>query len=302
MRKVNFFMVGAPKTATTAISEYLRAHSNVFMCDPKEPYYFSSDIGPSPYAKNPRQYLDLFLGVLPSHTVIAEASTGYLMSARAYQQIYEFNPLAKILVTLRNPIDLVQAWHSEMLYAGEESERDLERAWALQEERARGRLLPKMCTRPLLLQYKRVGLLGAGLEKFIRRFGKSQVSWILFDDFKANPRAEYQKLLEFLDLPIELPDEFAKINGSKQHRLPILGQSVRYLRRRFAMPINMAYGLMGVHTTGIIVKLDKLNTKTVDRPSGQADFRNHLKSVFRPDIELLESLLDRDLAHWYDKR
>jgi len=299
MMKVNFFMVGAPKTATTAISQYLGAHTNVFMCDPKEPYYFSSDIGPSPFAKGPRQYLDLFSGVLPNHTVVAEASASYLMSASACQKIYDFNPDAKILVTLRNPVDLVYAWHSEMLYAGEESERDFERAWALQGERARGRSLPKLCTRPLLLQYERVGMLGAGLEKFIQRFGRSQVSWILFDDFKADPRAEYQRLLQFLNLPIEIPDQFSKINGNKQHRVPILGRSVRYLRQRFASPINMAYGMFGVHTSGIMVKLDRLNTKTVDRPCGQTAFRNHLKSVFRPDIQLLERLVQRDLARWY---
>lgn len=299
MNKVNFFMVGAPKTATTAISQYLRAHSQVFMCDPKEPYYFSSDIGPSPFARNLRQYLDLFSGALPSHTVVAEASASYLMSATACDQIYEFNPSAKILVTLRNPVDLVYAWHSEMLYAGEESERDFERAWVLQKERARGRSLPKMCTRPLLLQYENVGLLGEGLEKFLQRFGKSQVSWILFDDFKADPRAEYQRLLEFLDLPIEMPERFSKINGNKQHRFPILGQAARYLRQHFASPINMAYGILGVHTSGLMVKLDKLNTRTIDRPPGQIAFRNHLKSVFRADIQLLEGLVKRDLARWY---
>ena len=299
MKKVNFFMVGAPKTATTAISQYLRGHTQVFMCDPKEPYFFSSDVGPSPYAKNSRQYLDLFSGVSQQHTVVAEASAAYLMSAEACQNIYDFNPHAKILVTLRNPVDLVFAWHSEMLYAGEESERDFERAWALQEQRARGESLPTLCTRPLLLQYEKVGLLGMGLKKFMERFGRSQVSWIVFDDFKADPRAEYRKLLEFLDLPIELPNHFPKVNGSKQHRLPLLGRSVRYLRQRFANPINLAYGALGVHTSGLMGHLDKLNTKKVDRPTGHVDFRNHLKAVFRDDVKLLESLIDRDLGGWY---
>jgi Sulfotransferase domain len=299
MRKANFFMVGGPKTATTALSQYLRTHSNVFVCDPKEPYYFSSDVGPSPYARTAKQYMELFSGALPSQTTIVEASVSYLMSAEAYKLIYEFNPQAKILVTLRNPVDLVHAWHSEMLYAGEEGEKDFERAWGLQEERAQGRSLPTLCTRPLLLQYKKVGLLGEGLEKYIRRFGKSQVACMVFDDFKADPRAEYQKLLKFLNLPMEIPEHFAKINGNKLHRVPVLGRSVRYLRQRLAVPIGMAYGALGVHGSGFMVTLDKLNTKMVERAPGRTAFRNHLKAVFRPDVERLESLIDRDLSHWY---
>jgi hypothetical protein len=36
-RKPNFFIVGAPKCGTTALSEYLRSHPDVFFSSPKEP-------------------------------------------------------------------------------------------------------------------------------------------------------------------------------------------------------------------------------------------------------------------------
>ena len=39
----NFFIVGAPKCGTTALYEYLSSHPDVFLCDPKEPNYFSCD-------------------------------------------------------------------------------------------------------------------------------------------------------------------------------------------------------------------------------------------------------------------
>jgi len=42
MPKPNFFIVGAPRCGTTALSEYLRGHPNVFMCHPKEPFYFAT--------------------------------------------------------------------------------------------------------------------------------------------------------------------------------------------------------------------------------------------------------------------
>jgi len=298
MASLNFFMVGAPKTATTTISQYLRTHPNVFMCEPKEPYFFSTDIGPCPYARDLRQYLRLFAGALPQHTVVAEASTSYLSSDVACQKIFEFNPQAKILVTLRNPVDVVHAWHSEMLYAGEESVEDFGQAWALQDRRARGEEFSHFCTRPPLLQYKKMGLLGAGLKKYIDQFGRSRVCWILFDDFRADPRAEYLRLLEFLELPLEVPEQFSSFNVNKRHRSAMLGKSARFLRQRLARPMNATFKLLGLHRSGLMDRLDRINTRRVERAPLPPDMRERLTSEFRGDIQLLESLIGRDLTEW----
>ncbi len=301
MASPNFFMVGAPKTATTALSQYLRMHPNVFMCEPKEPYYFCSDIGPSPYARDLRQYLRLFAAASPQHIVVAEASTSYLSSDVACQRIFDFNPEAKIVVTLRNPVDLVHAWHSEMLYAGEESIEDFMQAWALQERRARGQELSHLCTRPSLLQYKKIGMLGAGLKKYLDQFGKSRVCWILFDDFIADPHAEYLRLLEFLQLPREVPQHFATVNSNRRHRSPMLGKSARFLRQRLARPMNAAFGLVGMHRSGLMDRLDRINTRTAERPPLPLGVREQLNTEFRSDIQLLESLIGRDLSLWYHR-
>jgi hypothetical protein len=49
VRKPNFVIIGAPKYGTTAMSEYLRSHPNVFMSNPKETGFFSKDVVPSHY-------------------------------------------------------------------------------------------------------------------------------------------------------------------------------------------------------------------------------------------------------------
>ena len=40
----NLFIIGAPKSGTTSLYQYLRSHPNIFMCTPKEPNYFSNDL------------------------------------------------------------------------------------------------------------------------------------------------------------------------------------------------------------------------------------------------------------------
>ena len=60
MTRPNFFIVGAPKCGTTALSEYLREHPNAFLCQPKEPHYFATDFPTHRYVTKEEAYLKLF--------------------------------------------------------------------------------------------------------------------------------------------------------------------------------------------------------------------------------------------------
>ena len=44
VKRPNTFIIGAPKSGTTALANYLSHHPNAFLCYPKEPSYWSSDI------------------------------------------------------------------------------------------------------------------------------------------------------------------------------------------------------------------------------------------------------------------
>ena len=45
-RKPNFLIVGAAKSGTTALAEYLRQHPDIYIPEIKEPRYFISEIIP----------------------------------------------------------------------------------------------------------------------------------------------------------------------------------------------------------------------------------------------------------------
>jgi len=149
----NFFIIGAPKTGTTALSEYLKDHPNIFFCPVKEPHFF--DLDTSKRLKlNLQTYLSLFAEADPAlHQAVGEGSTGYLFSKVAVSEILKFNPNSKFIVMLRNPVDLVQSWHSEMYYEGVEDVVDFEKAWKLEQERRQGRNIPKSCWEPKKLFY-----------------------------------------------------------------------------------------------------------------------------------------------------
>ena len=81
MKKPNFFIIGAPKCGTTALARYLSEHNDIFMCQPKEPNYFSSDLPMrQPGVESIDEYLNLFSDADDSCKAVGEASVWYLYS------------------------------------------------------------------------------------------------------------------------------------------------------------------------------------------------------------------------------
>ena len=88
------------------------------------------------------QYLKLFDSAPPSTVAIGEGSTVYLASSNAVQRIIAFQPNAKFIVMLRNPVDLVVSSHMQEQSHLNENVESFETAWQLQDERCQGNMMP----------------------------------------------------------------------------------------------------------------------------------------------------------------
>lgn len=282
------------------MSEYLRTHPNVFMSMPKEPNFFSSELGLN--RRSMEQYVNLFARSNAKHTVIAEASTTYMYSQFALEKIRQFNPDAKLLVMLRRPSDLVYAVHGQCVLASLETETDFETAWALQTTRAEGKNLPPGCPSYKVLQYKWIASIGSQVESLFQIFPRMQVHIILLDDLAADPRSEYLRLLSFLGLPDDGRTDFPRINEAKSHKWLWLGQVSRQLRRRLNKPYFMLRQKTRFHGTGLLRMIDYVNTETRSRAPLSPEFRRYLDEVYCDEVKLLEELLGRDLRAWYGAR
>ena len=158
----NFYIVGAPKCGTTAIATYLGEHPCIFMSNPKEPFYLCSDFsGLRQYTRvrTISEYNALFSGRRKEHIVVGEGSTEYLRSAVAIPAILDYNPSAKFLVLLRNPVELVHAFHQTQVFTMSEDISSFEDAWRMQNLRSERRNIPLTCIYPCLLKYREVGCL-----------------------------------------------------------------------------------------------------------------------------------------------
>ena len=297
--KPNFFIVGAPKCGTTALYEYLRPHPNIFMPKVKEPHFFAQDLGTYPFVKTLEEYTRLFADSTEQHTRVGEASVYYLRSSTALANIHEFNPDAKIIAMFRNPVEMVHALHSQLLYVSEESESDFETAWRLQEQRSQGVGLPPGSRGAFLVQYAQVGQFGTQTKRLLSIFPPAQVKLILYDDFAASPKQVYDEVMHFLDLPPDQRTEFPRINESKRTRLTWLRNFYRKppppLRTAFRS-LKRAMGSEGI--SAVTKRIVSLNTVKERRQPLSPAFRAELVGAFRDEVALLSRLLNRDLSHW----
>lgn len=297
----NLFLVGAPKCGTTALATYLGDHPAIFMSTPKEPHYFATDFPRHRLITDEASYLDLFRNGSNTHNVAGEASVHYLYSREAIRNIHNFNPDAKLIAMLRNPIEMVYSLHSQALHTTDEDEHDFVRAWALQGNRKVGRNLPRNCRTPEVLMYGEIGRYGEQVERMLSIFPKEQVKIILFDDFKHDVRAIYEETLAFLGVTSDGRQQFAVINANKMRHSYQLARWVinppRFARNTWAF-LKRLFGLSDDAGQAIGDWIERVNEKVTPRPPMPHEVRLMLELAYKDDISKLAALLDRDLSHW----
>jgi hypothetical protein len=292
MKKPSLFVIGAPKCGTTALCAYLASHPAVCFSEPKEAKYFHSD-----FANEHRlcttedQYLKSFAHQQASDQILAEGTVWYLFSQVAVKQILAFNPSAKFVVMLRNPVDLSYSLHGQLLYGGDEDVADFTRAWQLQEARAAGRDLPRYCRDPKSVQYSQVASLGEQVQRLLQSVPKERVLFLVFDDFIKDAGASYRQVLEFAGLEDDGRQDFPKVNENRVLR-PGLLPKVMF----FAAAVKRRLGLR--RSFGVWKKMQPALSETKKRAPMDLALRTTLQNHFAADVALLSQQVGRDLSHW----
>jgi len=297
MRLPDLFIVGAPKCGTTALYSYLKERPDVFMPERKEPHFFASDFPTYRQVGERDAYLEMFAKA-PPDALVGEASVWYLFSEVAVRDIMRANPSARIIVMLRNPVDMVHALHNQLLHALDEDVTDFEQAWALQEARAAGRNIPRHCREPRHLQYRAVGSYASQIERLRQHVPKKQALVLLYEDFARDPAGAYAEVLRFLGLPPDGRQDFARINASRVRRSRRLAEGVHDLVTTLGPaygPIKRTVNALGLHPGRAVVRWN-------DRPQVRVPlsprFRAVLADAFREDVDRLETRLARPLDVW----
>ncbi len=204
----DFFIVGNPKSGTTALYEMLRGHPQIYMPDLKEPMFFASELPRRAHRYRVPgtldEYLDLFAGASAGQ-LVGEASASYLWSRAAAGAIAEVAPGARIVAILREPASFLRSLHLQCLQSQHESERDLRRALALEGARREGRRIPRRSRWPQVLLYSEHVRYVEQLERYRARFTAERMLILIYDDFRRDNVATVRRVLGFLGVDEERP-------------------------------------------------------------------------------------------------
>jgi len=295
----NFFLVGAPKCGTTALFDYLFQHPNVFCSDPKEPNYFATDFPSVQGPDHDAAYLDLFKDATETHQARGEASVVYMYSHAAIAAIRTRYPDARLIIMVRNPVDMVYSYHSQMLNTANESVTDFETAWRLQEARASGQSIPRQCLEPAFLQYAKMARFSQHIGAVLEHFSAQQVHIILFDDLKADPQAVFNGVTDHLGVPRCADIDFRVVNANRVQRSNVLaGMTERPAPKTIRRVLGPLKRALGLESFGLRNWLAQINMREAPRAPLAPEFRRELQVFFADEVSALEQLTGRDLSAW----
>ncbi len=299
MAKPNFFLVGAPKCATSSMYQYLRQHPDIFLTPYKQPHYFSTDLWHRhsdfyDAYMTPEGYLSLYKEA-QHETVLGEASEWYLYSSTAAEEIHKFNPDAKILILLRNPVDFLYSLHSQLLLAGEEKFQNFHEALeaTVEDRRAKGM---RVQNRFLFgVEYRKAAQFCHQIERYRALFPPEQIKIVLFDDIKGDPSGSFADICRFLQVDPTFQPDFNVVNPAKTIRSQTLMKLFwtqspfkKIITRRLPQTWRLAM-------SGAVMKLA---TREQKRAPLNAALRQRLREEFTPEVERLGAMINRDLSAW----
>ncbi|MGB3074980.1 MAG: sulfotransferase [Chitinophagales bacterium] len=296
--KPGFFVVGAPKSGTTSLYEYLKQHPQVYLPRIKELNFFCTDL----HFRFPLLDEQKFLAYYKDYKneiAIGEVSVWNLYSTIAAHQIQVFNPEAKIIILLRNPVDMMYALHSNHVFNDNENITDFEEALNAQAERKKGlRISPAIKCPVEGLYYFDVASYALQVKKYLELFGAENVKVILFDDFTADTEIIYLDILRFIGVDEMLPVAFKVYNASKTIRSGFIRQLTVHTPSIIKKAGKWIFPHQSARRDWLMYWLWKVNTKERKRSALNPELRKKISLMMKAEIDTLEKILGRNLDQW----
>jgi hypothetical protein len=303
--KVNLFLVGAPKAGTTSIFFNLNQHDKIFFPKEKELHYFCKDIHRDSDAfhgkqlhfkvREEDQYSGFYKNVLEAD-VLGDASTSYLYSKDAAKNIYDYNPDAKILICLREPVSLMYSWYHYLYSRSDEVVDNFEEALNLQKERSTGSNIPTSCMAPIRLQYEYIASLTSQIIRYQKHFSKENIHYVVFESFVKDQQNVISEIFKFLKVD-NIDTDNVKANTAKKVKALTLK---RFIDSKLSW---LKYSLNSLDTRSVD-RLRSFYHKLVFKSEAYSPVDNQtesaLKTKFLTEVKKLDKLCNINLLELWN--
>lgn len=294
----NFLIVGAAKSGTSSLHNYLNQHPDIFMpsfnqngMKVKEPRFLVKDLVKHRVHNGVwswDEYQALFDGS-DKFKAIGESTVLYL-----YYYEHAINNIksrlgdeVKIIIMLRNPIDRAYSAYQHVSRGVHES---FSFEDALDKEKDRLDKNPRLTP---MVMYKGMGMYYNMVKAYLESF--NHVHIIYYEDFRKETEKVLQKTLDFLELDYNHDIDFiTKHNvGGKRWKNNFfknifMNDSFLTETLKTFIPFNIRKEIRKNLVNITTNRVEDMNLKT----------RESLIDIFRQDIENLSNLIKKDLTHW----
>lgn len=302
----DFILVGAAKGATTSLHHYMSEHPEIQMPEIKETWFFSFMNNPPKYSSpgvlssvvsDLEEYSGLFEGV-GSGLKIGDASPSYLYThedvIRNIRDVYPEDKLSdlRIIISLREPG--ARAFSQYWTFKRRDEE-------PLSFEEA---IDPKVISQRMednwniFYDYTGFSRYHDQVKAYVDAFGKDRVQILLYDDIQDNPLEACRKIFSFIGVDENFePSVSVKHNSlTGEARLKFVIRmltSENPIKRKFAALIpEKVKNKIRYSVAKILLKRDVMSLDT----------RQKLSTLYLPEINRLEKLINRDLEAWKSSR
>ncbi len=281
--KPTFFIVGTPKGGTTSLFNYLEEHPEVFVPKIKEPHFFSCpEVKNTYYNATIIDSLEAYQKLYKeskTYKAIGDFSSSYLNNENSPKKIKDFNPQAKVVIVLRNPVERAIS-HYLMDYSLGYISVPLKEIINNKQQYA-----------DFYEQYVETGFYDGQLKNYLQVFKPSNIQIILSDDLFSETEKTVSNLFQFIGVDTSFkPDYTKKHNQFKQARFPV----VKKLRQSKTLQI-----MMGNTPAPIKSLLGKLVFNNKKGKPQLLEETAILKSIYKPHILVTQTLIDKDLNKWF---
>ncbi|MEQ9063192.1 MAG: sulfotransferase domain-containing protein [Vicingaceae bacterium] len=261
--KVGAFIIGAQKAGTTSLFNHLALHSNLLTAKVKELNYFSSDKN---FEKGTFWYHRQFgpnwiKSLLQSNATYLDATPEYLYYPQVARRIKEYNPKARFIVLLRNPIDRAfSAWNmfKNLHEIGLDETEKYIRFYDQEVYSALYRLLStpefpsfiesiesELKSQSIEPSFLKRGLYARQLKPYFELFSKESIMVIEENEFRENTRFVLDRCTDHLKLPkANWPNNFNEFH-SRTYLDKLSDEERRLLVDYYKEPNKELFSLLG---------------------------------------------------------
>ncbi len=304
--KANLFLVGAAKAGTTLIHSVLSNHSNILMSPIKEPNFFAKDVLLSDLPTNIRngrdfdkikrdsngkiiprhqlyiqsleEYDSLFEGATKSTKYFGEASVSYLYSEVDAQEIHTYNPKAKIIIVLKDPVERAFSHFLMDLKVGTADKFNFKEAVLFDNQKKE-----KKWGKSHL--YVELGLYYNQVKRFMDLFAPKNILILDFYDLKTNAVEFEKRIYDFLELEPEenRNGKLINLNSPKVPKKKLISLLLK--------PSSFKNIIKKATPRNLISHIKSISLDKVNIPELTNDEYNEIYEFFKDDLLKLESIL-----------